>query len=157
MARAPEWSSSARLGRVAGLALVFGALASCGSSTRTITQTTTETRVTTTVTAALGPTTTVTVTAGSATAPANSATFFSGVGTKSVGTIDAPLNSTLDWTCSGDCRGFAITNNPNDTGTIALRASGMSGSTPIVAGTYHDVRVITGGRWTFTIVPAGGP
>lgn len=79
------------------------------------------------------------------------------VGTKSVGTIDAPLNSTLDWTCSGDCRGFAITNNPDDTSTIALRASGMSGSTPIVAGTYHDVRVITGGRWTFTIVPADGP
>lgn len=143
-------SRSTRLGRMAGVALALGALPGCGSSTTTVTQTRS-------VTIAAGSTKTVTVTATTENSPASSASSFSGTGTKFVGAIAVSLNSTLDWTCSGNCSRFRITNNPNDPDSIAVDASGSSGSIPIVAGTYHDVEVTTGGKWVFTMVAAGGP
>ncbi len=143
-------STSLRLGRIAGLAFVLGAVAGCAGSTTTVTRTTT-------AATAAGPTTRTTVSASRSDAVGGSASSFAEIGTKSVGTIDVPLNSTLDWTCSGDCSSFRITNNPNDANMITVDASGSSGSIPIVAGTYHDVQVTTGGKWQFTIVPAGGP
>ena len=148
--RAQGTATSARLGRMAGLALALAALAGCGGSTKTVTQTRS-------VTIAAGPTTTVTVTATTADPPASSASSFSGTGSKSVGAIAVSLNSTLDWTCSGSCSRFRITNSATDPNSISVDASGSSGSIPIVAGTFHDVRVTTGGRWVFTIAAAGGP
>ncbi len=148
--RAAGTATSARLGRMAGLALALAALAGCGGSTTTVTQTRS-------VTIAGGSTRTVTVTVTTANPPASSASSFSGTATKSVGAIAVSLNSTLDWTCSGSCSRFRITNNPTDPNSISVDASGNSGSIPIVAGTYHDVQVTTGGKWAFTIVAAGGP
>lgn len=148
--RAAGKATSARLGRMAGVALTVAALAGCGGSTTTVTQTRS-------VTIDAGPRRTVTVTATTASAPASSASSFSGTGTKSVGAIAVSLNSTLDWTCSGNCSRFRITNNPDDPDSIAVDASGSRGSIPIVAGTYHDVEVTTGGKWVFTIIAAGGP
>lgn len=148
--RAQGTAISARLGRTAGLALALAALAGCGGSTKTVTQTRS-------VTIAAGPTTTVTVTATTANPPASSASSFAGTGSKPVGAIAVSLNSTLDWTCSGSCSRFRITNSSADPNSISVDASGSSGSIPIVAGTFHDVQVTTGGKWVFTIVAAGGP
>jgi len=148
--RAAGTAISGRLVRMAGLALALAALAGCGGSTTTVTQTRS-------VTIADGPTRTVTVTATTANPPASSAFSFSGTGTKSVGAIAVSVNSTLDWTCSGSCPRFRITNSSTDPNSISVDATGSSGTIPIVAGTYNDVQVTTGGKWAFTIVAAGGP
>jgi hypothetical protein len=142
-------STTARLGRNAGLALVLGAIAGCGGSATTVT-------LTKTVTTA-ARTSAVTDTGAASNAPASSASSFSGIGPKTLGTISIPLNSTLDWTCSGHCGRFTVANDASDSNTIAVDAGGSSGSVPVVAGTYHQVRVTTSGHWAVAIVAAGGP
>lgn len=84
-------------------------------------------------------------------APAASSSF-SGNGTKSLGTINVPTASTLEWTCSR-CITFGVNNNPSDSGTISIGSNAASGSSAVDAGTYHDVQVISDGNWTIKIVP----
>ncbi len=81
-----------------------------------------------------------------------SSSSFSGNGEKSLGTINVPTASTLDWTCSG-CSAFEVSNNLNDSGTIGIASNAASGGSAIDAGTYHDVQVISDGNWTLKIVP----
>jgi len=97
---------------------------------------------------------TVTVTAPAATAPAGEAGTrgsYSGTGTRTVGTVEVPRDSTLRWTCEGACTRFSIFNSPEDENSISLSSGGHSGSTQPAAGTYHEVRVVTGGTWTLRI------
>jgi hypothetical protein len=96
------------------------------------------------------PATTVTATT-TAPAPASSSSF-SGNGTKSLGTINLPTASTIEWTCSG-CSTFGVSNSVNDSGTISIGSSAPSGSSAVDAGIYHDVQVISDGNWTIKIVP----
>ncbi len=103
-------------------------------------------------TTAAPPAKTVTATT---TAPAPtrvSSSSFSGNGTKSLGTINVPTASTIEWTCSG-CSAFGVSNNPSDSGAIIIDSNAASGSSAVDAGTYHDVQVIPDGNWTIKIVP----
>jgi hypothetical protein len=107
-----------------------------------------------------GQTKTVTRTVQSATptpAPSTSGSGgnYSGDGEKNVGTVNVSQDSTLHWTCSGDCSIFTINNDPGDANSISLSSAGSatSGNTSISAGAYHNVTVLTTGTWTFTISP----
>jgi hypothetical protein len=138
--------------------LVCVALAGCGGAAETKTTTNwvtlTESRTVIETVTAHQRASTITKTAsppGAAPAP-SAANAFSGSGQKSVGTINVPHDSTLTWTCSGECSTFAIANAPSDPNQIALDTSGQHGGTTAVsAGTYHQVQVISGGDWTFRI------
>lgn len=127
------------------------------TQTQTQTQTTTDTHtVTVTKHAPAAPARAVTVTATRTTAapaqPPPASSSFSGTGIKSVGTVNIPTDSTLSWTCSGDCSTFSVSNNPTDQNSISLFGAGShSGTTAVTAGMYHQVQIITGGSWTFRI------
>lgn len=87
------------------------------------------------------------------TAPPTASASFSGVGEKSVGTVNVHAPSTLHWSCSGGCEIFAIDNDPGDDSEISLDSNGSGGTTALDPGVYHDVKVLTSGSWTFRIVP----
>jgi hypothetical protein len=97
---------------------------------------------------------TVTVTTPAATPPAGeggAGGSYAGTGTKTVGTVEVPRESTLRWTCEGGCTRFSIFNSPEDENSISLSSGGHGGSAQLAAGTYHEVRVVTGGVWTLRI------
>lgn len=107
-----------------------------------------------------GPTTTVTQTVQAstptpATPSGGGGGRYSGNGEQQVGTINVAQDSTLNWTCNGECSIFSIANDPSDSNSINLTSySGAhSGQTNVSAGTYTRVQVITGGTWTFSISP----
>jgi hypothetical protein len=166
----PWWQHQWALAAVALLALLAGAAlgyaigSSEGGSTRTVARETATQALTHTVTHTAAPTTSVvvhtsTVTVTRPSAPPSSAgesgagegAAHSGSGTMNVGTLEVPRSSTLRWTCEGQCGRFSIFNSPSDENSISLTSGGHSGSTPISAGTYHEVRVVTKGSWTFRI------
>jgi hypothetical protein len=76
---------------------------------------------------------------------------YQGTGAKTLGTINVSRDSTLRWTCEGACNRFSVFSSPEDENHISLSTGGHSGSASLPAGTYHEVRVTTGGTWTLKI------
>ena len=76
---------------------------------------------------------------------------YSGTGTTSVGALTVPRDSILRWTCEGACSRRSIFNSTGDENSIGLASGGHSGIAPVSAGTYHEVKVVTGGGWSFTV------
>jgi hypothetical protein len=157
-----------------------GAIAGAGGKAKTTTETVAGPGVTNTVTRTVTrhakprvivktKTQTHTVTVTTPAAPAATATpvssgggggggggEYSGDGEKSVGTISVSTDSTLHWTCRGDCTVFGITSDADDNlDSISVDSANnaTSGDTAVSAGTYHNVDVISTGSWSFTISP----
>lgn len=81
---------------------------------------------------------------------------FSGNGSKDIGKLNVPVQSTLHWSCPSCANdNFAITNSTTDANLIRVDALGpTSGHAILDAGTYHSVEIDTeGGAWTITIDP----
>ena len=81
---------------------------------------------------------------------------YSGDGEKNVGNITVAQDSTLHWTCSGDCSVFGISSDVSaQTNAISVDSanSATSGDTAVPAGNYPNVQVISTGSWSFTISP----
>jgi len=76
---------------------------------------------------------------------------YSGTGTTSVGTLTVARDSTSRRTCEGACSRFSIFNSAGDENSIGPASGGHSGTAPVSAGSYHEVKVITGGAWSFRI------
>jgi hypothetical protein len=72
---------------------------------------------------------------------------YSGTGNKSLGTITVTRESNLQWTSSG--RHFEVLSGEE----TPVSSSAHSGSTPLEAATYANVRVNADGQWTIKIVP----
>lgn len=96
-------------------------------------------------------TVTVTNPAPRSATPGGGGANYAGSGTSNVGTISVPRESTLRWTCEGECARFSIVNSPRDENSIGLKSGGRSGTTHIAAGTYREVRVVSSGTWSFAI------
>lgn len=93
--------------------------------------------------------------ASSSAAPAKSQTF-TGQGSRDIGKVSVPVQSTLHWSCPSCANdNFAITNSTTDAYLIHVDALGpTSGQAIIDAGTYHNVEIDTeGGAWTITVDP----
>jgi hypothetical protein len=73
---------------------------------------------------------------------------FSGNGSKNLGTIHVPTDSTLSWTCDGDL--FILQDENYD---IFVNSQGHSGTTVADAGTYKKVDINAIGNWTVKISP----
>jgi hypothetical protein len=90
--------------------------------------------------------------------PAPDQHTFGGWGTTNVGTIKVRAASTLTWSSSYEIR---IVNDMSDTNQIGAGGKlqtnpgevKSNNSTPVQAGTYHNVTVLTKGPWAFTISP----
>ena len=78
-----------------------------------------------------------------------------GNGDENVGTIQVPVQSTLQWSSPGAGL-FGVSNSFDDPGTISIYdigAGSAAGHTVVDAGTYHDVSVTADAAWTITITP----
>lgn len=73
--------------------------------------------------------------------------FYSGNGSKSIGTLVVAHDSTIVWM---NDYGTFIMHDPNFGISIASNASG--GTSSIKAGTYSDVQVLAAGSWTIQVV-----
>jgi len=73
---------------------------------------------------------------------------FSGNGSKNLGTIDVPKDSTLSWTNDGMF--FGLMDKSFD---LTLDSEAPSGDTRVEAGTYRKVEVTAEGDWTIKIRP----
>lgn len=81
--------------------------------------------------------------------------YYRGAGTKNLGTILVPVDSTVTWTNGktlGSADNFVVTNDFNDANTFDINAIGTHDTSQVSAGTYHKVSVI-GTNWTMKIVP----
>jgi hypothetical protein len=160
-----EWAvaAAALIALLAGFGVGFlvgkgsgGSAQTLSSETHLGTVTRTTTRSAPAVTHVVIHTHTVTTTAPAAPPPASEGggaggRSFSGTGTTAVGTVTVPRDSTLRWTCEGECSRFSIFNSESDENSIGLASGGHGGTAPVSAGTYHEVKVTTGGRWSFRI------
>jgi hypothetical protein len=78
--------------------------------------------------------------------------FYAGVGSKNLGTIVVPVDSTLTWSQKGSTN-FILGNDFNDDNQLNVNAIGHGPDTSqVAAGTYHKVDVI-GDNWQMKIVP----
>ena len=95
-------------------------------------------------------------TSANSSAQATKPQTFSGNGSKDIGKLNVPVQSTLHWSCPSCANdNFAITNSTTDANLIRVDALGpTSGHAILDAGTYHSVEIDTeGGAWTITIDP----
>ena len=81
--------------------------------------------------------------------PGDSDQTFSGNGSESLGTLEVPVDSTLEWTNDG-----ALFQIFDESFGIAVSSLAPNGSTTVAAGTYPNVLVNAVGSWTITISPA---
>jgi len=84
----------------------------------------------------------------------NSAGSYTGNGTKSLGTITVSQPSVLHWHATGGEFGIDGETVPNEH-TIGVASTASSGESVVEPGTYHEVMVVAGGEWSFTITPQG--
>ena len=75
---------------------------------------------------------------------------WSGNGTRSLGTITVPHDSTLRWTVSG---GAILIGSDIGPGGASLNVGSQSpsGESAVQSGTYRNVQVISTGDWTLSI------
>ena len=136
------------LGAVVG-GVIGVASAGTDTTTRTTTRAITETETTVAEVHTETSTETETVTEQAPSAPGDSTQSFSGgVGTRNLGTLEIPVDSTLEWTNDG-----ALFQIFDDSLGITVSSLAPSGSTFLPAGTYSNVVVNALGSWTITISP----
>lgn len=80
---------------------------------------------------------------------ANGVLYFSGNGSKNLGTVIVPTDSTVAWTNDGGF--FSIL---DDGSGFGIMSQGRADTSAIDAGTYHHVSIKAAGNWTVSIAPA---
>jgi hypothetical protein len=140
------------LGAVVGGLIGVAAAGTDTTTTRTMTRALTETQTaTTTVAEVRTETETETETATveqPSSEPGESDQSFSGSGTETIGTLEIPVDSTLEWTNDG-----ALFQIFDASFGITVSSLAPSGSTSVSAGVYPNVLVNAVGSWTITISP----
>lgn len=88
--------------------------------------------------------------------PAAAATWkvkrISGDGDEVLGTLHVPTDGVLRWQ-QRDAENFILSNSYDDDHSLATNSIASSGKTLVLAGTYHEVEVIGGSNWSFTLAP----
>jgi hypothetical protein len=76
---------------------------------------------------------------------------FTGSGSRNLGTITVPSDSTLYWECDG-CSSFDVSSQTNSDGnSISVSSNASSGQSPVSAGTYDSVQVNADADFTIAI------